>query len=404
MKNKKKKILFVMTSALPFPPSKGGAVQSLVASVVEYNETHKEFNIEITSIQDEQAKQMAQKYKATIIREIKVPRIVLTVRNKQIRKVSGFAKSIADRIYAHKIVDLLEINHYDFVIYENEIKIPIMVNNNCANNVLHLHNDYNIKNLCQSVKLESVFCISKYIERCVKAQAPDIQTNLLYNGIRLDDFVRDTIVGEKVRNQYGIAKDTVVFVFAARIVKEKGLLELVQAFNMLNPETRSHAALIILGSKIYGDDVKDGYLKRVKKECAESNNIIFTGYISHEKVSDIYSAADVGCLPTLWEEPLSLSVIEYMAMNMPVIISDAGGMVELIDTYDCGTIVQRNQDFVLELSKTLENYIYDKELRIRQGSNAVKRSKDFSEEAYSEHFFALLRKIDKEKENGKIET
>ena len=37
-----KKILFVMTSALPFPPSKGGAVQSLVASLIDYNEVHKE--------------------------------------------------------------------------------------------------------------------------------------------------------------------------------------------------------------------------------------------------------------------------------------------------------------------------------------------------------------------------
>ena len=192
--------------------------------------------------------------------------------------------------------------------------------------------------------------------------------------------------------------------FAARIVKEKGLLELVQAFKMLNPETRSHAALIILGSKIYGNNVKDEYLSRVKKECDGSENIVFTGYVSHEKISDIYSAADVGCLPTLWEEPLSLSVIEYMAMNMPVVISDAGGMIELIDTYDCGTIVRRNQSFVAELSKTLGNYICDKDMRVRQGHNAVERSKAFSEETYCEHFYALLRKIDREKENGKIET
>lgn len=400
----KKKILFVMTSALPFPPSKGGAVQSLVASLIDYNEIHKEFDIAVSSIQDKQASQMAKQYQMTKQCVIKVPHIILKIRNKQIRKVSGLAKSITDKFYSHKIVGILKSNYYDFVVYENETLIPMMVKDKRAKSVLHLHNDYNIERLCQSAKLDSVFCISKYIEKRVKAQAPDIQTYLLYNGVRLGDFVRDPVVGEKVRKQYGIEKDAVVFVFAARIVKEKGLLELVQAFNMLNSKTRSRAALIILGSKIYGDNVKDEYLSRVKKECDGSGNIVFTGYVSHERISDIYSAADVGCLPTLWEEPLSLSVIEYMAMNMPVIISDAGGMIELINTYDCGTIIQRNQRFIAELSKTLERYIHDKEMRIRQGHNAVERSKAFSEEAYCEHFFALLRKIDRKKENGKIET
>lgn len=399
-----KKILFVMTSALPFPPSKGGAVQSLVASLIDYNEVHKEFDIEVTSIQDERASEMARQYHTTKQCVIKVPNLILTVRNKQIRKISGLAKSITDKFYSHKIIMLLKNKHYDFVVYENETLIPMMAETQRAKSILHLHNDYNIEKLCQSVKLDSVFCISKYIENRVKAQAPDIQTELLYNGVCLGDFIRDPATGEEVRKQYGIRRDAVVFVFAARIVKEKGLLELVQAFKMLNPETRSHAALIILGSKIYGNNVKDEYLSRVKKECDGSENIVFTGYVSHEKISDIYSAADVGCLPTLWEEPLSLSVIEYMAMNMPVVISDAGGMIELIDTYDCGTIVRRNQSFVAELSKTLGNYICDKDMRVRQGHNAVERSKAFSEETYCEHFFALLRKIDREKENGKIET
>lgn len=392
---KKKKILFISTSMLPFPPSKGGAVQALVKSLVDYNEIEKKFQIEVASIPNKQALDWAKQYKLMTVRHAIIPDFLINVRDLQLSKVSGVCKKIVNLIYCKYVCKLTSNNCYDYIVFENEV--DIVKNMHCVGfpkKILHLHNDpftkSRKKTFCPSEQFDAIFGISNYICNLIKKYDANSNVKLLYNGICLNQFQKNEIERAKIRSEYRIRNDDIVFVFAARIVKEKGLLELIKAFNDLAPSVGEKAVLLIAGNKIYGGNVSDEYMRSVQKECKRSPyRIVFTGYVPHDKIGNIYSAADVGCLPTMWEEPLSLSVIEYMAEGLPVIISDAGGMVELFRD-NCGYIIKRGPNFISDMTKIMSSYIMNRQLIKVHSMHAEERAKDFSEQEYCKSFYSLI--------------
>ena len=85
--------------------------------------------------------------------------------------------------------------------------------------------------------------------------------------------------------------------------------------------------------------------------------------------------SDVGILPSLYDEPFSLSAIEYMASGLAVIVSDAGGFPEMIG--DTGVIVRR-ENLIRNLENTMIKLMIDKDLRRKLSKKSKKRSEQYS--------------------------
>ena len=168
------------------------------------------------------------------------------------------------------------------------------------------------------------------------------------------------------------------------MVPEKGVKELVQAFNKIDKNKK--VKLIIVGNKLYGEDVKDNYLKEIKK-MAEINEekIVFTGYISYEELYKYYWACDIGVLATLYDEPFSMAAIEYLASGLIPIFTRAGGFPEMINNEKF--LIER-AEIVDELNKTL-NYVID-------NYNSIKTNNDFYEIAHKYSIFEYCQGKKKE--------
>lgn len=139
-------------------------------------------------------------------------------------------------------------------------------------------------------------------------------------GIKLDRFVISEEVRKAERNKLGFSENDVCFIFLGRLNHDKGIGELFEAFNRLVAE-RPNAKLVFYGSDEEGYDAKAESFSNIRR----NHNYFFPGRTS--KPFDVLQAGDVFVLPT-WREGFGVSVLEAQALSLPVITSDAYGVVD----------------------------------------------------------------------------
>ena len=76
---------------------------------------------------------------------------------------------------------------------------------------------------------------------------------------------------------------------------------------------------------------KDEYFKKLIEESrGYEDRIVFTGYVFPEDMPAIYTLGDVLVIPSMWEEPFGVVALEGMAMKVPIIATNSGGLVEAV--------------------------------------------------------------------------
>lgn len=139
-------------------------------------------------------------------------------------------------------------------------------------------------------------------------------------GIKLDRFVISKEVREEERRRIGLKEDDVVYIFLGRLNHDKGIGELYESFNMLIPECEN-AKLLFYGMDEEGYDEKASNYPNIKRGV----NYFFPGLTKTPYKA--LQAGDVFVLPT-WREGFGVSVLEAQALALPVITSDAYGVVD----------------------------------------------------------------------------
>ncbi|MCH6258088.1 glycosyltransferase family 4 protein [Puniceicoccaceae bacterium K14] len=143
-------------------------------------------------------------------------------------------------------------------------------------------------------------------------------------------------------------------VFLGRLVDEKGVDVLIEAWKQLQQESIfSHRN----GSKdltIIGEGDASPTLKQLAGDCA---NIEFTGQLPHDEAMHRLSEASVLVFPSRWAEPFGLGIIEAMAAGKAVVASNIGAPKELIDDNVDGVLVppENSQALAASLSGLLIN-------------------------------------------------
>ena len=252
------KLLFINYMALPLPPVKGGAVENLVDMLLQRNEKTHYYDITVYSVYDEKAVEASEDYHYTEFRYIKIQSLVDKA-NRAIRHIINLLPGVSiGNTYITKVCKDLrrEWNQYDAIILENApefvLKIPKEVDGKL---ILHLHNDFLNRDTKNSIKIferySRIFTISNTLKRCVDTIRPTDKVVTLYNGIDLGRFDKRLYQKNKVRRRLGISEDEVVIMYAGRLVPEKGVYELISAFNQL--KGFDNARLLIAGGTRYSE-------------------------------------------------------------------------------------------------------------------------------------------------------
>jgi len=177
----------------------------------------------------------------------------------------------------------------------------------------------------------------------------------------------DSKKSQRVRRNNGFADDDIVIGFAGRLVKEKGLIELLQAFSILSrviPELK----LLICGDTLESDyDTSLSYLIR-KSIAGSRHRIVATGMVASKiDLIDYYNCMNIFCLPS-YREGLPTSLLEAMSCGLPSVTTDVRGCNELIEHGKTGLLVQTKNS--QSLASALHRLITDTNLRTLLGDRA----------------------------------
>lgn len=388
----------------PVPASKGGAVSTLIESLVQENSEKRLVELTIFSYYDEKAYKESKKYSNVNFIWVKVPKYIKVLDSlfykivKQRNAVKAISyKSIFSLLYYIKFVSkYLKKNQFDKLVLENNIPIAwiIQLSHYSGEYYYHLHNVPRINAKCKRVfdKCTGYLCVSKYVTRQIESKNNPIgpvdseKVKVVYNAIDTGLFRPYSVahknkIRQKIREQYHIDNNDKIILFTGRISKEKGLDVLLDALKEI---TIDNYKLLIVGGVMHGSNNKDKYFDLINKKVKPIlSSVIFTGYVDHNRLPDFYNVADVTVLPSIWEEPAGLTMIEALSCGSPLITTNSGGIGEYVDHK--AVVIERDANIRVNLAEQILNVIENKyNYNEKDQVNYIKQN--FSEKNYLEKF------------------
>lgn len=170
-------------------------------------------------------------------------------------------------------------------------------------------------------KADQIACVSKFTISELKKYVPSVdekKIHLVYNGV--DEKWFSVKKGEPVH-------DKPYFIYVGNVKPHKNLRRLIEAYKLASPQLKQD--LILVGKKegfINGENSISELIKGFE------NRIIFTGYVSDEKLMQYVAQADAMVFPSLYEG-FGLPPLEALAAGTPVLASNAASIPEVCGAY-----------------------------------------------------------------------
>lgn len=402
------KVLIITPCGLPVPAVKGGAVLTLVDSLIKQNEIQNQLELSVISSYDIEAEKRSNKITKTkfiFIKHKKIVSIIDNIIDKIYKCLSNKHNNYKKEYFwkyflIKKIQKIILKNEYDKLIFENSgFLLKILRNKKISlkysNNIyFHIHNDIpdNIDLNC--LKKCHIISVSNYLKQKLDLFVPCTSQKeffLLKNGFDVKQFNCKLNKSEIItlKKELGFDNDDKIIIFAGRIVPEKGILELTNAFKKIS---NNHIKLLVIGSHKFGDNQKSLFLSKMNKTFEQlKGRVVFTGYVDYKKIWKYYKIADIAVLPSIWQEPAGLTMLEACASEIPLITTANGGIPEYLNNKIVTFI---NSDELIE-----EN-IYKAIMKIFKHYNKYKQKahlaskyvfENYSEETFYNNFCMIMK-------------
>ena len=217
-----------------------------------------------------------------------------------------------------------------------------------------------------------IFCVSNGLKEMLKIdKISSTEANVIHNGsingIDFKHFSRELVEKKynseinKIYTNINIRDDDFVFGYVGRIVKDKGIEELVESF-MIILQTHSSVKLLLVGP--YEDKI-DPISPEIKNLIENNPNIFHYDY--QKDIRPFLYHMDLFVFPS-YREGFGLAILEAQAMNVPVIASNIVGCNEIIQNNVNGLLVKKRS--VSDLHDGMTKLFRDKKIRNRYISNA----------------------------------
>src|SRR6266566_1622979 len=122
----------------------------------------------------------------------------------------------------------------------------------------------------------------------------------------------------------GISKDRKTILYVGRIVREKGIFTLLDAFEKLRKQGKD-VSLVLVGEGPLKEDLAKEVLRRKLND-----RVKLAGFVDEKKLVSLYNSSDAFVLPSHYE-PFGMVALEAMASRIPVVVSDVGGLSEIVE-------------------------------------------------------------------------
>lgn len=385
------KVCLILPKGLPVPNVKGGAIETLVTDLILKNEKEKKLDMTVFSIYNDQALNESKKYKYTKCCYIK-NNFYYKFKAFYVRVINLFGKNL--NTYNEVVLDKIKKEKFDYILVEDgayfsfESYLKYFDKNQM---ILHFH--HNGKSDKHTDNTFSTFIgVSDFVVNTFKNSSTINDCYSLKNGINLSKFQKDITPKEKeeIRKKLGFSDDDFVVMYCGRLIKEKGVLELVKSINEIN---NKKIKLMIVGSINFGNNDTNEYLNKLNSEISDSNGrIVATGYIKYDDIYRYYKSSDLAVIPSISIDAAPLVNIEAMASGIPTIITNKGGAPEYASD---DSIILSTDNLIGKLKESIINLYNDKKQLNKMKISGLKTSELYSTDNFYENFVKVFEKKEK---------
>ena len=418
----------VITSGyLPVPNVLGGAVEALDMMMVQENEKTPNFDFTIFSSWAPGVDQIARKgnFKHTDFCFIKTPLLVRAADHciywvaKHVlhkKKLMSY-RYIAQRLwYINKVSKKLAqptkngSPAFDKVMIENHATLFMTMQKHgnseryAGKVYYHLHNEVLNDFGCikEISKVKKVLGVSKYIVDTLDTYLKEHgepglredQKAVWRNGVDTNRFGSEEANSKAIefRQKFNIAENDIVFLFSGRLTPEKGAEELLKAFTEVAQKV-PNTKLVIAGAFFFNSNIVSPFEQKLRNLASNptvKNRIIFTGFVNYEDMPAIYAMSDICVLPSIWDDPAPLAVIESLVSGKPLITTRSGGIPEYADEQSA-IILERDDRLVGKLAKSMVKLATDIKAYQSMASYEGSIRTKLDEKAYTASLSELMR-------------
>lgn len=181
--------------------------------------------------------------------------------------------------------------------------------------------------------------------------------------------------------------DKLRVIFTARMVKEKGVCDLIEAAETLKDEYKDRIKFLLCGRLTPN---KTGITEEYMREHCDGKYICWLG--ERNDVKKLLEESHIMAFPSYYREGVPKSLIEASAIGRPIITCNSTGCRDVVDDNVNGILIEPKN--ISQLSKALKKLIDDKQLRIRMGKASRKKAeKEFSIEKVVDTHLRIYREL-----------
>lgn len=209
------------------------------------------------------------------------------------------------------------------------------------------------------IRATQIHCISNYLNDYL-FRLYRLQAVVIYRGLELPSI-------ENIKTNYSI-KSPLQIIAAGRLVWEKGHIYLIESIARLRQKGHN------IHVDIYGDGVLKEFLQFRIHQLQLQNEVILKGHVEPKTLRTIYKNYNLAVQPSV-SEALSNGLIDFTLHNVPCVISDAGGMPEIIKHKANGIVFSKNDMLALDNAILDATTLDIKTLEEHNSHNRVKFSR-----------------------------
>lgn len=395
-----KKVCLISFEALPVPAVKGGAIETLVTSLVDQNEKKNCLDLTVVSPLDPQAHKEAQKYRRTRFVEIPKANKIRQFLFKCFHHIAQFWKTdyqLFPSLYYSTAFKKINNDDFDIVIFENGPYQGCRFFAERFQGKLWYHLHYVPDKDFTSAGFSRLIAISNFSAHRWQYHCSDshMAISVIPNGIdaeKLQDTDLSHSRQDEMRSRLGFKKNDFVVLFCGRVIEQKGVRELMNAIQAISDPS---VKLLIIGSSDFAPSSETSYTKEIR-ELAErlGDRVVFTGFVPNDQIHIYQQIADIQAVPSLWEEGAGLVCLEGMAAGLPLIVTRSGGMQEYV-TNECALTVERDAYIEGSLRDAIIKLKDNDDMRKNMSRCARKRSKLFTVSKFYDNFVAICEETER---------
>lgn len=281
-----------------------------------------------------------------------------------------------DIVHVHNLLPMLLVS----IIRENIGSKVIFTFHNTPdppNRVLGYFSDFELdksiaENIIGQSKYDLLVAGSKfYYDWALKLGSDPVKTRHVYMGIDCE-FFNPKLINNKIRyrRQYGFKEKDTIVTFPSRIIKRKGIFELIEALSKLKNGPIKNIKLFLPSMYTpFNDEVAKEVISMSKKLGVSEQLVIPSWHIDYQLMPVVYALSDLVVVPSYYEG-LGLAVLESMSVGVPVVATNVVGINEIIENGVNGLLVEKQNS--LQLSKAIGKILKDRSLYNRVSKLGIK--------------------------------